>query len=362
MGRTRRIIFFSLAGIFLAAFAWWLLKPREPSYQGKSLTVWLKQAEPREGYELSEANPEAINAIREIGTKAIPTLLKFAAAKDTRLIKFLLKLEEKQSLISLHLRSQTDLESLAAYGFFALGPDAKNAVPGLAVLLKDDDAAVRSTAAYCLALIGSAAQAAVPDLINELERKGADHDEMFMAAYVLGEIGPPARASVPALNAALTNWSGWGREAVQAALIKMQAAPLSPFIEQLKDTSNFTNWVYAMEVVSNCGTNSGPAVPILVSELTQTNERVPYRVLGALGQIHQDADLCVPALVPFLEHRNKNVRENSISALRHFGKAAQPAVPALIRCLNDPDDSVRSAATNALRRIDPEAAAKAGVK
>jgi len=45
-----------------------------------------------------------------------------------------------------------------------------------------------------------------------------------------------------------------------------------------------------------------------------------------------------------------------------FGPDARIAVPALVELLNDPDLEVRGRATNALKAIDPEAAAKAGVK
>ena len=41
---------------------------------------------------------------------------------------------------------------------------------------------------------------------------------------------------------------------------------------------------------------------------------------------------------------------------------AQPAVPALLLLLSDQKEEVRKAATNAIKAIDPEAAARAGVK
>ncbi len=51
-----------------------------------------------------------------------------------------------------------------------------------------------------------------------------------------------------------------------------------------------------------------------------------------------------------------------IAALIPFGSKAKPAVPALIRALSDPEASVREAARRALEKIDPKAAAEAGVK
>ena len=49
-------------------------------------------------------------------------------------------------------------------------------------------------------------------------------------------------------------------------------------------------------------------------------------------------------------------------ALRLFGSDAKTAVPALVDLLKDPDADVRKEAGSALKAIDPEAAAKAGVK
>jgi HEAT repeat protein len=56
------------------------------------------------------------------------------------------------------------------------------------------------------------------------------------------------------------------------------------------------------------------------------------------------------------------VREEAIKSLQIFGPEAKPAVPALIKLLHDNDDSIREQATNALLKIDPQAAAEAGLK
>ena len=45
-----------------------------------------------------------------------------------------------------------------------------------------------------------------------------------------------------------------------------------------------------------------------------------------------------------------------------FPEQRKPAIPLFVKLLNDPDESVRMNATNELKEIDPEAAAKAGIK
>jgi len=72
----------------------------------------------------------------------------------------------------------------------------------------------------------------------------------------------------------------------------------------------------------------------------------------------------LPHLIKYLE----SIKEVSGWESRHLvelfgslGTNARPAMPILLTMLDYPDTSVREALTNALPRIDPEAAAKAGL-
>ena len=115
-------------------------------------------------------------------------------------------------------------------------------------------------------------------------------------------------------------------------------------------------------LVSEFGTNAEPAVPLLIAALTNSDDRVVGVVASALGRIQRQPDVCVPALIPLLDSPNPITRQRSMMALGPFGGAATSAVPAMIRCLADSHLSARRLATNSLKQIDPEAAAKAGVK
>ena len=79
-----------------------------------------------------------------------------------------------------------------------------------------------------------------------------------------------------------------------------------------------------------------------------------------LGRIHAQPEVVVPALVKALRDPDDYVRSDAINALGAFGADATSAVPALIGCLKNP--SVRATVQDMLRKIDPEAAAKAGLK
>src|SRR3989442_1064431 len=54
---------------------------KEPTYEGRSLSEWLREFDPHMIYEVNHPPPEVV-AIRQIGTNALPLLLKWMGAKD----------------------------------------------------------------------------------------------------------------------------------------------------------------------------------------------------------------------------------------------------------------------------------------
>jgi len=362
MGKKRRILFYLAAGIFLAWFAWLVLTPHEPVYQGKPLSVWLEEANESEVVDYDSANPEAVNAIRQIGIKALPELVRLVATKDTGLRKILLKLNEKQSFYSFQVHSLYECDNMAAAGFYILGSEAKTAVPELMVLLSDEDPEVRSSAAWCLGLIGPTAKDAVPALITAI---GTNHSfgDILSGSLALGKIGPEANAAIPFLRLLPNDDPNWLiPPIIQAALVQIGGDSISPYIDQLKDTSNRTNWIRAARIIGLCPNDADPAIPLLIAGLANTNRGIVWSALHNLGYIHKQPDVCIPAIIPFLQSPDIILRKESVVTLHKFGTASKVASPEIILCLTDPEFAVRVKATNALRDIDPEAAAKAGIK
>lgn len=70
----------------------------------------------------------------------------------------------------------------------------------------------------------------------------------------------------------------------------------------------------------------------------------------------------IPQLAALLDDPQDDVPENAVKSLGQFGSLARPAVPKLLPLLQSRDKDRFLAAKAALRQIDPEAAAKAGVK
>jgi HEAT repeat protein len=360
----------------LGGFAWLVLRPHEPVYQGKRLTAWLEQAFHNGDLWDDSGGSDTETALRAMSADALPTLQKMAGVRmagwrkvwrETMGATLMIMARDPQWEF-LHISQlEPDLKQQCAFwGFRVLRDKAAPAVPSLVRWLDDDEDRVRLDAAISLAQIGPAARAAAPALAAALQkRSGTTGEDPFfrrITCFALGEMGPAASSAIPQLTAALADPTPEVAIAAEWALLRVKGQSLSSFFARLQDTSNPTNWLAASWLIGSQGTNSTPAVPLLLSALESRNRQIQARAIGTLGQIHARPEVCVPALIPFLQASNVTLRQSSMWAIRHFGAAARPAIPAILASLNDKDAWVQVQATNALRKIAPEAAAQAGVK
>src|SRR5277367_5744178 len=123
-----------VALLLLAGFGWPLLRAQEPAYQGRRLNAWLYEVWYLDG----GVDPEAEKAVRQIGTNAIPYLLELATTRDSALKTKVTAILPEKWFVSYVTKSAHSHFS-AAFGFKALGPGAKTAVPALIKLLDDRD-------------------------------------------------------------------------------------------------------------------------------------------------------------------------------------------------------------------------------
>jgi hypothetical protein len=213
----RKPVQIALAVLLVGAgvIAWQVQPEREALYQGKGLSVWLKQY-----YDALE-NPEspmtcgatyagtgggeasakqAQAAILEIGTNALPVLLRMAEAHDSALKQKWMVLYYRfqgagyipWSLVRFSPRGAEVFQGMAALGFYTLGSSAKPAVPALTRLLGDNNPDVRASIARALRFMGDVAQDAVATLLKCLRDK--DADTRLAAAEALKRIDPEAVA------------------------------------------------------------------------------------------------------------------------------------------------------------------------
>lgn len=181
MRRWRWITLCALAGITLVLALCW--RQSEPNYHGKSLSFWLRGFES----ETMEARWQSVEALRQIGTNALPQIIaqlrQPVLRQEPQWRRTLRTLLGKQSLIKITIPRAPDrrVEALAALD--AIGPMAKAAVPDLEALLHENP---------------------------------PDH----RALMVLAHIGPEAS---PALTRALTNDEKVIRQGAQVCLNLLKA-------------------------------------------------------------------------------------------------------------------------------------------
>jgi hypothetical protein len=120
----------------------------------------------------------------------------------------------------------------------------------------------------------------------------------------------------------------------------------------------------AAQALAAIGPEARLAASALFHAAKDTNNVVRDCAFIALARIRPDPHLTVPILVAGLDDPNLCARSNAAHALGKYGPEARAAVPALLRMLATSNSAglVHDVAAAALKAIDPEAAAKAGVK
>ncbi len=371
MANGQRNLWIVVALALLGGFAWVVLRPHEPVFEGKPLSLVLNEAYQHGSlwpvYHSGVPPPEseiarmrAERALRALGTNALPMLVKMAGTRISIFRRVIGAMARESSMDFLHLPPQWDKHEIAAWGLGLLGREARPAVPALIPLLGDRDPEVQCVAAECLARIGPAAEEAVPALVRMLKnRNRANRYEgsvVNSAAHALGEIGPAASVAASVLEG-VTNDVAMvpSHEVAAVALIKIGQGSFQTFFERLKDTSNLAKWERAAAEVGHLGTNADLAIPLLLAAFQHTNNRVRMVAAMAVGQLHRRPDLCLRPLVSLLNSTNTNSRLETLGALAKFGPAAKPVAPEIARCLKAPEPGVRSLATNVLRLVDPNA-------
>ena len=233
-----------LAILFVATVALllsWNTRDHEPVYQGIRLGAWLD--------DLTSPTPDlrasATNAIRHMGTNAIPALLQEASARQSFPKAILTELMRRQPLVKFHI---ADHQARALAGFRALGTTGALGLaegftnqnkwirfgcvgqwemcsdypailfPPLFDCLKDEDPLVRSRAANAVGLVHLQPEKVVPVLTEMLS--DPNKDVRSMAALGLCMYGTQATSAVPTLLKQLTNsgpeFQFWGTNALKA--------------------------------------------------------------------------------------------------------------------------------------------------
>jgi len=238
-----------------------------------------------------DKNEAALVAFRKMATNAIPAPLKWFKSGGPPLQKMISKLNRQQSVVDLPFGTPWHQTMAASWALYAMGTNAKPALPVLTNLLFHSNALITST-------------------------------------VVMAGIGSEA---IPILLSALTNQNYRIRHSAASGL----------------------GWAHSdLDVV----------VPALIAMLQDSERIVRYTAASSLGEVHARPEIAVPALMNALSSDDPLLRSTALISLGGFEGKANEAVPAVVAALKDKDETVRKTAASVLKQIDPESAAKEGVR
>ncbi len=325
MNRRRRLLLLAVcaSAATLAAAVLWLW-PREPVYEGKTLSEWLMvNAVTPTGARNSEAEAKATEAVRQIGTNALPLLLKWLdyqrpAWKD--------KLQRQ--LFKLPAGLQSRLFRIRFIQNRLFWPDRR---PGAAI--------------HGFRMLGEAASPAIPELTRRLNARRPDAPANEVSALLnIGDSGLPP----------LLAWLCDPKHQ------RAQRPPRGAFLPY--PLAKGQDRAFLAQALGMRTWNAKQTIPALTQCLGDRDSDVASAALWSLFNLRsavRSEDL-VSAVAKGLDHADARVRASAARVLKFCGASAQGAVPALERALRDPDTNARSEAKDALAVIAPEGLASEG--
>lgn len=189
-------------------------------------------------------NQDGAEAIRAIGTNAIPFLLQMLREHDSEVKTLFFKWMAKQDVIQLDHVPANDRHYEAVAAFKVLGSKASNAVPELLKIYtrnKHEDVLV--SVSDCLGYIGPAASPAIPALLR-CANGSTEETSRYAAISALGEIGAQPEFVVPKLIPILSDADSFARcqSAVALGNFGSQAWTAIPLIIENLDREHDPWW------------------------------------------------------------------------------------------------------------------------
>jgi HEAT repeat protein len=262
-----------LLGVTGALILWEAWSP-EPSCFGRGLSAWLR--------DLRHPSPlvqyRAQEAVRHMGSPAVPALQAALHAQDSPLKTNLVNLLQRQTLVRIPFTPARERRIRAALACVVLGPMARPAIPDLLEFSKES--------AFCANLaesaLGQMGEGAVGPLCVALTN--TDFNVRRVAAGALVSIGPRAKAAIPGLTNCLNDEYASVRADAARALGRVgEASPgvVKLLVDAFGDLDRDVRCCAGV-TVSGFGQQ---AVPVLSARLNDPDATVRMGVTNALKEI-----------------------------------------------------------------------------
>lgn len=295
----------------------------EPSYQGRSLSSWLKdlQSTPGNPYKYGPA----AYAIRQMGKAALPDLLKIIEKGESNANLAVNAIRELGPLAQPAIpkfQQLLQMESSSIYAAMSLVylQSEKSVIE----TLSNSDPLIRHNAILALGYGGTRVDAtAVDPIIKQL--KEVDPSERYTVIWALGQIGKEGEKVIPVLNELLRDENEWTRKTSAESL------------------GNFP---------------STQSIPPLLRALSDSKASVRAAACYSLGMVSDrinDEDLVknmIISLIKSLKDTDDSVRNNAAWALGAIGPRAKDAVPALSELANNQSDNAHQTASASIKHIN----------
>jgi HEAT repeat protein len=271
-----------LAALFLVVLVFVVLQlrktPKEPEYQDKSLTKWLRDLD----FSYRPQDVQASNAVHQMGTNILPFLGPMLRARDSNLKVKAFQILSRQHVVKINFTPPDERRQRASRACRVLGTNAVQYLPELTEMLDSTNNRV----AWC----------------------------GFVA---IGSVKPGAQ-NIPELTKALTNGYRLVRSAAASHLgnFKEKAVPAVPqLIACLKDPDPEVRG-NALTALQRILSEGEAVVAVLTRGLDDPSPAVRRSAAIALGQMEQNAKAARTKLAEYENDPDEGVRTAVKFALR----------------------------------------------
>ena len=302
------VLVVGMAGVIWGAI--WLVRPREPTYKGKTLSEWIAPfcrptakglVAPGGPQHFEELEP-ARNAVRQIGTNALPFLTARLNHRESGLHRKARQLLEKQPYGPLRLTDPNLSKVRAIRALAVLGPAAEPAIPNLAAQLTD--ATLSEHAIYALSGMSAHGMRAIVGQYTNVPAAL----RLRIASMMI----------IPKSVYRGENGSYLNYEETEAAAVLVEG------LCRVAEDRTMMFRATAIQRLGQLGPTASNAVPMLVQILNKHEPISLQWTIRALGEIKSQPEVVVPALTNLLSDPDMFTRLSAASALRAFGYNVEP--------------------------------------
>ena len=269
------------------------------------------------------------NALVEIGTAAIPSLLE--SAKDIPLAKLMRETWQTECIGSIGIQAVSSLTSA-----LKKHPDNGAGLLSLVALNKIGDKSL------------STRQAILPFMDHE--------NAVFRGAALTAIVASTAKPNtlMPRLQAAMGDTNSLVRQAAMDALASLGSSAkgaTTALVNSLDDKDAGVQ-LSAIRAIGKLESDDSVLAERLVKFLEGANEETRLAVVVSLGGFRKLPDTAINSLVKVLEVEHAETQSAVFGALAKMGNSAKPALPALNAAINHNSDAIRASALNALAKVE----------